>query len=172
MTEPMKCERERWKPVVDYEDLYLVSNTGKVKGLKFNKELKQSLSVKGYLMVTLYRSDDEKLHTGVHRVVARAFLKNPKNKTQINHIDSNRTNNILSNIEWCTPKENIQHMIKFGKYRVGVECKSSKLKEEQVIEIRELYKSSKISFRTLGKMFNLHPSTVGDIIYRNNWKHI
>lgn len=163
---------EEWRPVSGYEEFYSVSNTGKVRSLRLNIELKPSLSFKGYLRIVLWSPTGTRLTGIVHRLVAQAFIPNPENKPQINHIDCQRSNNHVSNLEWCTPKENTAHMVKLGNNRVGEQVKWSKLKEEQIIEIRNLYKSSDTSFRKLAKMYGVDQSTINSIVNRETWKHI
>lgn len=111
-------EKEIWKDVPDYEGKYQVSNTGMVKSLskKVNSKngsirttktiiLKRSPNKIGYVPVYL---GNNKLGL-IHRLVAIAFIPNPENKPQINHIDGNPSNNHVSNLEWCTPSENAIH---------------------------------------------------------------
>lgn len=79
--------------------------------------LRPSISQEGYHLVTLYDLDGVPMGQMVHQLVAKAFIKNddPKNKKQINHIDSNPRNNKIENLEWCTPSENVQHSFSHGK---------------------------------------------------------
>ena len=96
-----------------YEGLYQVSNLGNVKSLKNNKTKKEKLlktikTSKGYLQVNLYKNKTSK-HFSVHRLVAQAFIENPNNYPCVNHKDECKTNNIASNLEWCTNKENINY---------------------------------------------------------------
>lgn len=93
-----------WKPVVGYEGLYEVSNTGLVKSLnKYKKPrlLKLTKRTDGYLGVVLCRDKTQRTFT-VHRLVANAFLPNPDDLEMINHKDENKTNNHVNNLEWCT----------------------------------------------------------------------
>ena len=96
---------EVWKPVPDYEDLYEVSNTGKIRSLcgryGYLNELKQCIGSRGYLLVTLCRKGKQKT-MNVHRIVATAFLPNPNGYPCINHKDLNKQNNMVSNLEWCS----------------------------------------------------------------------
>lgn len=105
-----KSSVEIWKDIEGYEGLYQVSNLGRVKSLKFNKEkiIKGSKGGGGYLQVILCKEGKIKFHK-VHRLVASAFLENPDNLPEINHIDEDKTNNITTNLEWCDCKYNINY---------------------------------------------------------------
>ena len=87
---------------------YEVSNLGKVRNIKSGRLLKPVLDKYGYLKHCLY-GHDKKKYLLLHRIIATAFIDNPEEKPQVNHIDENKTNNDLSNLEWCTVKENIIH---------------------------------------------------------------
>lgn len=116
----MNTIKEEWKPVVGFEDLYIVSNLGKVKSLNYNrqgieKEMKLSTSPDGYYYLTLYKNN--KGYTKrPNRLVAEAFIPNPNNLEEVNHIDMDRKNNKLNNLEWCSHVDNIAHSHKHGKY--------------------------------------------------------
>lgn len=99
---------EEWKDIEGYEGLYQVSNLGRVKRVTTGRILKPSKHTKGYYRVELYKngSQSKKL---IHRLVAQVFIPNPDNKSQVNHIDENKTNNLVSNLEWMTAKENLNH---------------------------------------------------------------
>lgn len=101
---------EVWKDIEGYEGLYQVSNKGNVKSLNYNKtkkekKLKPGIVGSGYLQVNLCKNKTIK-HFLVHRLVANAFLPNPQNFPCVNHIDECKTNNVVTNIEWCTNKYN------------------------------------------------------------------
>ena len=87
---------------------YEVSNLGKVRNIKSGRMLKPHLNHNGYLKHHLYRHDKQK-ELFLHRIIAIAFIDNPGKKPQVNHIDENKLNNDLSNLEWCTAKENLIH---------------------------------------------------------------
>ena len=87
---------------------YEVSNLGKVRNIKSGRMLKPHLNHNGYLKHHLYRHDKQK-ELFLHRILAIAFIDNPGKKPQVNHIDENKLNNDLSNLEWCTGRENLVH---------------------------------------------------------------
>ena len=114
---------EVWKDIAGYEGYYQISNYGRVRSLDRQhksvgnnmqncpgKMLKLNKTEKGYLTVNL--SKDSKLKVSrVHRLVANAFIINPNNKPNIDHIDGNPSNNEVSNLQWCTQKENMNNPI-------------------------------------------------------------
>ena len=98
---------EIWKDKKDYEGHYQVSNFGRVKSIKFGKEiiLKQHINKGGYYYVCLLKNGKHKNYY-VHRLVAEAFIDNPDNLPQVNHKDENKTNNSVDNLERCTNEYN------------------------------------------------------------------
>lgn len=100
-----------------FEGKYSVTREGKVYNLKRKRYLKSKITRFGYEEVALSNQTNgirNVKYISVHRLVAQAFLKNPDNLPQINHIDGNKLNNQAVNLEWCTPKHNIQHAQKLG----------------------------------------------------------
>ena len=120
---------EVWKDIEKYEGLYQVSNIGRVRSLDRLKAtrnrhkiiqakikgqlLKPSINGDGYYQVTLSKND-EHLITRIHRLVAQTFIPNKDNKTQVNHINGNKLDNRVENLEWCTCKENILHAVAYN----------------------------------------------------------
>lgn len=121
----METINEIWKEVKDYEGYYEVSNFGKVRRCFTEKALKEQISNRGYCLVCLCR-DNIKKTISVHKIVANAFIENPENKNTVNHIDFDKLNNHVSNLEWMTTKENINHAHDNGVY------KSSDLRKRSV----------------------------------------
>lgn len=102
--------QEIWKDIRGFENLYQISNLGKVKSLKYGKEkvLRPKRTRGDYLSIGLYK--DKKCYTfRIHRLVADTFIPNPLNKEEVNHKNKNKKDNRLINLEWCTRKENIEH---------------------------------------------------------------
>ena len=113
--------KEVYRPVKGFEGLYEVSNFGNVRSLKKiigrrvvdARLLKQRISTQGYLMVSLTRNY-KTFNASVHRLIAEAFIDNPFNKATVNHIDGNKLNNDISNLEWATQRENNIHAYRTG----------------------------------------------------------
>lgn len=104
---------EIWKDIPGYEGLYQVSNFGRVKSLNYGRTgvhriLKTQKYPDRYIKVDL-RHNGTMRTKHVHRLVAEAFIPNPKNKTDVNHIDGDKHNNAISNLEWCSRSENMKH---------------------------------------------------------------
>ena len=108
---------EIWKPIKDFSH-YEVSNKGRIRSKQFDKYhkgtiLKLSKCGRGYYKVILCKNKKH-YNVMVHRIVAQTFIPNPKNKPTVNHIDGNKTNNSVDNLEWNTYSENLKHAYKNG----------------------------------------------------------
>ena len=115
---------ETWKDIVGYEGLYKISDLGRVLSVRFGpknhpsqfsepKLMKLTKSSTGYLHVQLYKNGKSSTKL-IHTLVATAFVDNPQNKPEINHIDGNKLNNTPSNLEWVTKSENLKHAARTG----------------------------------------------------------
>jgi hypothetical protein len=118
---------EIWKDIKDFEEIYQVSNMGRVKSLERKVShptceyrlvpttiLKDKDNGKGYRVLDLYK-EGKRYCKKKHRLVAEAFIPNPDNKPEVNHIDTDKTNNYATNLEWVTGKENSKHIYEAGK---------------------------------------------------------
>jgi hypothetical protein len=164
---------EFWKDIKGYEGHYQVSNLGRVKSLKNNKELIMSnvKSTFGYLRVKLSKNGKIKGFP-VHRLVGLNFLDLINGKNEINHIDGDKRNNFLTNLEWCNRSENIRHADKTG-LRVMLKGKinpKAKLTDEQIILIR--YERKGMHQKDIAKEFNMKQQTISKIINYKLWTHI
>lgn len=99
---------EQWSDIKGYEGYYRISNTGKIYSIKSNIMLKQSNSNKGYHSVKLQRNGIKKTYR-VHRLVAMTFIPNPTGLLEVNHIDEDKSNNLVTNLEWMSHTDNVNH---------------------------------------------------------------
>lgn len=164
---------EIWK-TCDVNPVYLVSNYGRVKTIDHPVWCKKnnSYSIRKGIMCTLSNNNSKKYWRvgiqinnkrkafAVHRLVAQAFIPNPDNLPQINHIDGNKNNNHVSNLEWCTNDYNMNHAIEHNlihtiehKTKASKVCCFRKLSEEQVLFIRDKYSELDLSIRGNLKAF-------------------
>lgn len=109
----MSNMKEIWKDINGFEGYYQVSSTGRIKNVRTNSIKKLTTGNTGYAYVYLYKNNN-KSNLTVHRLVAQAFIPNSDNLPQVNHKDGNKLNNNVENLEWCTAKENIRHIINMG----------------------------------------------------------
>ena len=167
--------KEIWKPIKEYEGLYEVSNLGRVKrvGKSTNKTqadgglMKLRIEKQGYLRVQLSKNN-YRIKYSVHRLVAITFLPNLKNKPEVNHIDNNRINNEVNNLEWVTQKENQQHSVHQDRHSRGERHGNSKLTDKAVREIRK----SKLTLSALGKIYGVNLTKIHAVKKYQTWKHI
>ena len=146
-----------WVVIKGFKD-YEVSTNGLIRKIKNQKELKTYTTSNGYVGIKLVGTDGRK-GLRVHRLVAEAFLPNPDNKPFINHIDGNKFNNAVENLEWVTTAENNQHA-----YDTGLKCQDDKkvMSREQVAEIRRVFlKGCRINGgNALGRKYGVSKTTI------------
>ena len=156
-------------------EIYTIDEFGKVKNTKTNRYLKGALNSKGYLRVELHNNKKLKKFF-VHRLVAEYFIDNPFNKEQVNHIDGNKLNNCVDNLEWVTNQENRNHAVKNGltKNLCGEEAPWSKLTKKNVLEIRKKYnnKNEMFNAKELSKKFNVSINQIMCVAKRKSWKSV
>lgn len=170
---------EIWKKIEGFEN-YEISNLGIVKSLsresKFgnsyiiSKEiiLKHWIDKKGYSYVTLRANNLSKSFL-IHRLVGIHFIENTLNKPQINHIDGNKNNNNVENLEWSTAKENLKHAVDFGlNKKHGIYNYRSKLTKKDVIFIR----NSNLKQKILSEKFKITQSTISRIKLFKTYKDV
>lgn len=172
---------ETWKPIIGFEDSYEISNYGNVKSIdrivpttnRHKKEHIMKPSVKkGYLVIRLQYLGKNK-YSLIHRLVAEHFLIKQYENHEVNHIDGNKKNNYVNNLEWVSRSDNHIHAHQLGlkKSNLGEKSNLTKLKTEEVLIIRELCNKGEY-YNTIAKKFNISISQVKRIHKRINWKHL
>lgn len=157
---------------------YIVSSDGKIYSTsnvgrgKYHKEIKQRKDADGYWCVTLGKND-QRTRVKIHRIIALAFIENPYNLPEVDHIDNNKDNNCVENLQWISSTDN--------KKKISFEVRSEShkgrkngraiLSETDIIEIRKLYDSG-YTKNEIAKMYNRGWSTIYNIISGNTWKGI
>lgn len=159
------------KPIQGYENKYLISSYGRVWSIRSKKWLKYSVPSNGYAQVGLSLNNKRTSYM-IHRLVAKTFLQKPTNKDYVNHIDGNKLNNRVNNLEWVTRSENEKHAFA-NKLKIptrGELSGQSKLTWEQVKIIRQMYNKQHYSTRHIAKIFNVGKSTIQSITSNHTWK--
>lgn len=166
---------ENWEDISNYKGIYQVSSFGRVKRLYKNGNMKIlkpyfNQAGKGYLVVNLSKSGKTKWFL-VSRLVAQAFLPNPSNKPEVNHIDGHPLNNFVENLEWVTHTENIQHALKtrLTVAKRGEEKYNAKLTNEQAKYIRD--NPERLTQRQLAEKFGIDKNTVSDVQIGRSYKN-
>jgi len=160
-----------WKEIKGYENIYKVSDEGNVFSIKRNKNLQAGTQVNGYLFVNLSKNGKVKTHR-VHRLVAEAFIVNPLSKSDVNHIDSDRKNNMLSNLEWVSRSENLKHCINTRDIIDGENNYKSIFERWQIIIIRYLSENNKYSNKLIKKLLNISYGNLNQILHYKRYKKI
>lgn len=112
---------EEWKDIPGYEGLYQVSNLGRIYSFKTGEYLKLGINSHGYTRVSLLKNYKTRQHN-VHRLVALAFIPNPDNKPNVDHINGDKADNKVENLRWVTQKENINNPITLEKLHNNPNC--------------------------------------------------
>ncbi len=151
---------------------YYVSNEGRVKSCMYDKEviLKTCDDGHGYEKCTLWISGKQYAFK-VHRLVAREFLANPENKRDVNHKDGNKRNNLIANLEWNTPLENITHAYDNGLLCIGSEHPSAKLNEQDVEAIKLAFTNGATNV-ALGALYGVARGTIAKVRQKKTWRHV
>ena len=167
---------EVWKIIKDFHD-YEVSTAGRVRrktnasGTSAGRILKPKLTQFGYHTVILRRFGQKK-NVFVHRLVAEAFLHKPEEDLVVNHIDGDKTNNNVENLEWVTQHVNIQKDFAAGRRsNRGEKNAAAILTEKIVLEMRELF-SNGVRQKEIAAKYNVDVKLVHLIVRRKRWTHI
>lgn len=157
---------EEFRDVIGYEDLFQVSNIGRVLSKRTNKILKQVVSKTGYYIFAtkIGGRSGKDVCFKVHRLVAQAFIPNELAKPQVNHKDGDKLNNSVDNLEWATASENVKHAFRTGlaSNKKSVDSLLSKLTRQDVDYIKLVYipRSKEFGARALGRKLGVCHSTI------------
>lgn len=159
---------EIWKDIEESNN-HEISTLGRLRNKTTGKISVGKLDKDGYIEFCICNKSKVKYRRS-HRLVAKAFIPNPENKEQVNHINGIKTDNRVENLEWVNCSENITHAFKIGlKTQRGSKNNGSKLTEEQVLEIKKLLKLGELSGYDIARKFNLHPQYVSLIKAGRRW---
>lgn len=169
--------REIFEDLTGYEESYQISDQGRIftkrrldgNRIIYGKELRPSITKDGYLKISLYKDSIEKRFY-LHRLVAQQFIPNPDNLPQVNHIDGNKFNNKVTNLEWCTKEENQSHAVLHSLMQRGSNRPSAKLTEEQVLEIYKL--KGVMSGKEIGEHYGVSKNTINLILRGKKWSYL
>jgi len=181
LSKPNHLDGEIWKHIPGFRDYYMISNLGRIKSNYRISEAGKIVQERirytkpgffGYLSISLIFEGKTKT-CSVHRLVATSFIPNPENLKEINHKNGIKTDNRVDNLEWCTRSHNMQHAWDTGLKNAvgGEESRLSKLKVEQVIEIKNLINSGNSNYK-IAKLFGVNRSTIRMIKIGKSWKNI
>ncbi len=171
-------ETELWRPVRGFEGYYEVSDQGRVKrvaggaGARLGQALKPGTTVHGYRFVILSVCGTVYPRL-VHREVLRAFSRPMRaDQTDTRHLDGDKSNNQLRNLQWGSKKENQADRFTHGTDSSGEKCYNAKLTESQIREILKLWETRTLSQPELAKQFGVTRGAIGSIVYRKSWKRL
>jgi len=155
--------KEIWRDIPGFKDLYQASTLGRIRNKA--KVVKQSYfsGPGGYYKVDLYKGG-KRTKARVNRMIAATFLGDICGK-EVNHLDFNRLNNTVSNLQICTKSENAQHALRNG--RKG----TAKLSPSMVMSIRKMY-DNHTSRKVIANLLGVHPTTITNIVTAKSWRHV
>jgi len=152
--------KENIKDIKGYEGQYAITSQGRLCKYSFEKYKVKWLSLSrntDYIMLGLVKNNKRKFYY-LHRIVAEAFIDNPENKPQVNHLNCNKHDNKRHNLEWSTRIENWEHARDHGKYNGTI------LADVKKHELFQMYCSGKHTYKQLANIFNISISSVGRYI--------
>ena len=173
----MNTSKVKLLPIKEYEGLYSVDTNGNiysdVTSISRRKGKLKPCLKNGYLAVNLYK-DRKVKHYYVHRLVAQTFIPNPNGFKEVNHINCDKHDNSVGNLEWCDRKHNLEHSYEHGLKRRGESHGCHKLTEKEVISIRKEYVKGdrEHSLHALGEKYGVNYCTIQAIVKGRLWSHL
>jgi len=164
---------EIFKTIPGFKGRYKASKRGQILSCapqKGERIISQRPNKDGYYTVTIGTKGRRKA-LRVYRAVAETYIPNPENKPEINHIDGNKTNNNVSNLEWCTHKENVMHAIATGLFCDGEDHRDAKLTVNDILEIRWLHTLG-YNCAEIGRDYGFGRKHIWNIVNYKKWKNV
>jgi hypothetical protein len=174
MNKELIPNNEIFVDIIEYKGLYQISTLGRVKSLPrkenhFKERILTTRLDKGGYPITYLKYMGKGKILKLHVEIAKAFIPNPNNLKVINHIDGNKNNYKISNLEWVTQQENVNHAKKMGLYASKERNPSAKLNDNIVKEIREFYKNNDCTYTDLIKKYKVCFTTISKVILNKSW---
>lgn len=181
---PIEKQLEVWLDIPDYEGFYQASSFGRIKSVDRmilckdgkNKLIKGTIlapsqTKHGYFALALCRNGVAQTHT-VHKLVSRTFLGLRPSQMQVNHLDGDKLNNAVSNLEYCTPSENTRHAFETGlNLSKGEANPSAKLKADDIKSITARASNGE-SLRSIASSYGVVVSSIWSIVNNKAWRHV
>jgi hypothetical protein len=171
------------KDIKGFEGLYAITEDGRVWSYPRKENNKRRIfylhgrfrkpqvNTAGYFHVALIKNGRTKVAL-LHRLIAAAFIPNPKRLREVNHKNGKKRDNRIQNLEWCNHRQNCRHASEAGLMPRGTQNSKAKLTDANVIEIRFLFSQGNTNCTHLGQKFGVTASAVRRLVRRVTWKHI
>ena len=174
--------KQKWKPLLFCNGKYKISNHGNLMSVytmsktgeitMLNTIIKPHKNDKGYMKIDIRWSNEgvwKRKKMAVHRLVAMAFIPNPENKPEVNHLDFDTTNNHVNNLEWATSKENSAHYYASQKFKERKALRYTTFSKEDVLYIRAMF--NKIPVKKLAEMYNVQYAVIYNMVTNITYNH-
>ena len=160
------------KDIPGFEGRYAATEDGKIwsypkKSKKYQEGFIEGWVRNGYRMLTI----DEKAIRW-HRLIAQTFLPNPLELPFVNHLNGKKLDNRIQNLEWCTAQRNVQHAFDTGLMSKGSKSVHSLLTEQEVLEIKILLKSNRLTFEKIAQLYGISVGAIEKIFTGRSWKDV
>jgi len=152
-------------------DKYIVGQDGHIVSKYNGKILAVHIDRKGYHRVNIHTDCGKKTFL-LHRVIALVHIPNQENSPQINHLDGDKSNNCVDNLEWSTGKANVEHSVLTGLVKRGKDRPNSKLTDDMVIELRRLRKVEGLTYYELADKFGIAYQTAHKVCSLQTYTHL